>query len=108
MAKVSNRQARELVINKQEFINHNGTMYGTHDLAANTYTVYSYGDHFPMYVFDYTAELWVGNVDKYSSTTSRHQSAARPPSVALWVNTQELINVSHLGLANSVVHRMAA
>lgn len=108
MAKISNRQARSYVENKQEFITHNGTMYGTHDLAANTYTVYSYGDHFPMYVYDYTAEMWVGNVDKYSPTTSKHQSAARPSNVALWVNTAELINVSHLGLAHSVVHRMAA
>lgn len=108
MAKVSNRQVRELVNSKKEFITHNGTIYATHDIAANTYTVYSYGDHFPMYVFDYDALMWVGNEDRYSVTTSRHQSAARPNNVALWVNTAELINVSHLGLKNSVVHRLAA
>ena len=36
------------------------------------YVVYSYGEHFPMYVYDHGVELWFGNADKYSPTTSKN------------------------------------
>lgn len=40
------------------------------------YTVYSYGYHFPIAAF--LPEVgWIGNSDKYSATTSQHQSVVR-------------------------------
>lgn len=38
------------------------------------YAVYSYGDHFPIAVFDRLRSCWFVNRDKYSCTTSRHQA----------------------------------
>lgn len=108
MARVSNRQARSYVENKQEFVTHNTTMFAEHDLAANTYTVYSYGRHFPMYVYDYDTAEWWGNGDKYSPTTSRHQSAARPHDVAHWTDTHTLQNIAAHGVLQTVKYRLAA
>lgn len=42
---------------------------------GNSYVVYSYGYHWPMYVF--TAGQWFANQDRYSVTTSKQMSQAR-------------------------------
>lgn len=104
----TNKQARELALNKQEFKTSNGTIYGTHNLAADTYTVYSYGEHFPMYVYDYRMNEWYGNSDKYSPTTSKHQSTCRPPNVSHWVNTATLQILAAKGVINYLTYKLAA
>jgi hypothetical protein len=60
------------------------------DTYCSLYSVYSYGYHFPMYIFDAEASVvdelgnvtgkgvWLGNSDKYSVTTTRHQNKCRP------------------------------
>jgi len=40
------------------------------------YVVYSYGKHFPMYIW--TEGSWYGNADKFSRTTNKHQAQCRP------------------------------
>lgn len=40
------------------------------------YVVFSYGEHFPLAVYD-PVDGWVFNCDKYSRTTTRHQSKVR-------------------------------
>ena len=106
--KTTNQDAREYVLKKEEFSTSHGTINGTHNLAANTYTVYSYGAHFPMYVYDYTTEQWYGNSDKYSRTTSKHQSTCRPPNVAEWYPTHTMVEIANHGIAGAVEHRLAA
>ena len=55
------------------------------------YIVYSYGWHFPMYIYCRQADLWYGNSDKYSASTSKHQSQARPTQpIAQWLTTEEM------------------
>ena len=41
------------------------------------YTVYSYGAHFPLAAYDFDTKIWYLNTDKYSATTSKHQSIVR-------------------------------
>ena len=91
----TNKQSRELVLNKQEFKTSNGT-------------VYSYGKHFPMYVYDYRMCEWYGNSDKYSPTTSKHQSTCRPPNVSHWVDTKTLQSLAEVGVMNYLTHKLAA
>lgn len=67
------------------------------NVTENFYTVYSYGYHFPMYVYDYAIGEWIGNQDKYSTTTSRHQSKCRPNNVRFWLKTKELIQMREMG-----------
>lgn len=116
MSKITNSQARAYIMRHEEFKTGNETIFGHYhyDFQARgiyqkvTYVVYSYGYHFPMYVYDYEAEQWVGNRDKYSRTTSKHQSITRPDNVSFWVDTDTLCNIARLGLAKSVAWRMAA
>jgi hypothetical protein len=48
---------------------------------STLYVVYSYGEHFPIYIAE-TDEgnntQWYANADKYSQSTSRHQSQCNP------------------------------
>lgn len=70
--KTANRGARRFVQNRQSFSANN--LYGI--AIGNRYTVFSYGDHWPLFYYD--GSTWYGNRDKYSVTTSRHYSQARP------------------------------
>lgn len=42
------------------------------------YVVYSYGKHFPMYIYNPIEQIWYENKDKYSQSTSKQQTQARP------------------------------
>jgi hypothetical protein len=66
----------------------NGSVFS--EAKENMYVVYSYGYHFPMYVYDYAIGKWIGNNDKYSVTTTRQQSKTRPDNVSFWMGTQEM------------------
>jgi hypothetical protein len=46
-----------------------------------------------MYIYDKEQGKWLGNKDKYSQSTTRHQSQLRPSSVGLWLNTDEMKEV---------------
>jgi len=96
---------RQLVTNREAFKNHNKTVYA--EDRGSIYVVYSYGSHFPMYVYDNERREWYGNEDKYSSTTSRHQSHARPDAtVAAYVPTSVLRDiVDYGGYAEFCAHR---
>jgi hypothetical protein len=70
------------------------------------YVIYSYGYHFPMYVYDETSQQWIGNSDKYSRTTSTHQSKYRPSVVAKWFDTTTLKDIVRYGYVGYITNRM--
>lgn len=73
---------------------------------CRVYVIYSYGSHFPMYVYDETSGEWLGNKDKYSRTTSSHQSKYRPSEVAKWFDTTTLRDIVGLGYVGYITNRM--
>lgn len=73
----------------------NGSVYS--EALLNMYVVYSYGSHFPMYVYDYAIGKWIGNNEKYSVTTSKQQSKTRPNNVSFWMGTQEMKDMINKG-----------
>ena len=91
--KLNNTDAGLAARRRQEFTG--GNLYG--EQVNQLYKVYSYGYHFPMYVYDSLAGKWLGNSDKYSRSTTRHQSLCRPSKVDHWMDTTELMTVSHKG-----------
>jgi hypothetical protein len=109
--RVSNSKARQYVEKLEEFQGSN--MFGKWLDVGNgrtetnlLYVVYSYGSHFPIYVWDSTEKKWIGNKDKYSRSTTRHQSQGRPSSVGIWYDTDELKEVIwHGGLIGSIIER---
>jgi hypothetical protein len=92
----------------QTFQNNNETAWGEH--KGDLYIVYSYGYHFPMYIYDYKTQEWYGNEDKYSSTTSRHQSQARPRNVNItYFDTSMMKAIVNAGGYNqTILERIAA
>ena len=92
--KIANKDAREYVNNKEHFTGSN--MFA--EWKGYTYTIYSYGTHFPMYVYDQVSNMWIGNLDKYSQSTSKQQSQARPNHVDKWVDTESLKQIVSNGI----------
>ena len=88
--RVSNKNAREYVNKKVDF-NGSNAFGRNHSMKKKKYVVYSYGYHFPIYVFK--RGKWYGNSDKYSVSTSKHQSQLRPHNVDYWRNTLQMINL---------------
>jgi len=109
--RVSNNKAIDMVDSLEEFQGSN-TMGKWLDVGNGRtetnllYVVYSYGSHFPMYVWDSTEKKWLGNKDKYSRSTTRHQSQLRPSEVSIWYNTDELKEVIyHGGLVGHTINK---
>jgi hypothetical protein len=93
--KIANKDASQYV-NRCESFNGNNTKGARYN--DNLYVVYSYGHHFPMYVYDYTTRQWYANSDKYSQTTSKHQTQCRPSyEIAREFNREDLINLIDRG-----------
>ena len=108
--RVTNEEARQYVLRKEEFITGNKTMFSErcNGHGRNVYVVFSYNTHFPMYIYDYEAQQWYGNSDKYSRTTSRHQNITRPPNVAQWYDTDTMKYIDQHGIVGLVERRLAA
>ena len=72
MDNIANRDCRSYVERKEEFEGSN--LYARK--IGKIYVVYSYGRHYPMFLC--RKGHWYENSDKYSSSTSKHHSQARP------------------------------
>lgn len=105
--RVNNSDMSGQVTYRNDFENTNETAFGKHE--GDLYIVYSYGYHFPMYIYDYKAQQWFGNKDKYSSTTSRHQSQARPRYVDItYLDTSMMKLIINAGGYNQSILRRVA
>lgn len=96
--RVANRDASKYVNELKEFKGSYNRYADASIFAENKvsfddeelYVVYSYGYHFPMYIYDRQAGIWVGSKDKYSSSTSKHQSQCRPSEpIECWLDTAD-------------------
>ena len=72
--RTSNKNAREAVQKRLPFKASN--TFG--EWKGNGFAVYSYGYHFPMFLYDSVSRVWFKNADKYSVSTSRQQSQLNP------------------------------
>ena len=82
--RTSNKKCRQYVQAKQAFKAHN--LFG--EWQGDKYVVYSYGYHFPMFVWVHGA--WHANQDKYSVSTSKQYNQAHPLGNVIPCSTQEL------------------
>jgi hypothetical protein len=104
--KISNKQARGYVQELKPFTASNifaewiTVKYREGEVERwmdrKVYAVFSYGRHWPLFVYDGQAEVWFENTERYSNTTSRHRSQAHPlrPTIACDVATiKEVLTV---------------
>jgi hypothetical protein len=112
MKRIANNKAREVIDKLEEFQGSNmlGKWLragGGREYEHEIYVVYSYGSHFPMYIYDAKEQKWLGNSDKYSRSTTRQQQQARPSGqIDVWYNTDDMKDVIYYGgLVESVIAR---
>jgi hypothetical protein len=104
--KISNTEAAVYVAGRLPFQGNN--------LFANTirqlYVVYSWGHHFPIYVYDPTICKWYGNTDKFSQSTSRHQTLAMPVSKEdiVWIDKNKMMTLIRVGSTERMVIEVLA
>ena len=72
-------EAVGLVKSKKEFEAEN--VFAVDYPTTGYYVVFSYGLHWPLFIYDYAKKQWYGNSDKCSATTSRHYSKLNPGNV---------------------------
>ena len=76
MERIANKNAAQYVYNLEPFQGNN--LYAV-DYNPETYVVFSYGEHWPLYIIRRSnPNVIMENNDKYSSTTSKHKTQARP------------------------------
>jgi hypothetical protein len=85
MIKTSSGKCTQHVKNREVFKANN---IFSESLPDGAYVVYSYGHHFPMYL--YTHGVWYRNKDRYSVSTSKHMSQASPGLDTVPMDTAEL------------------
>jgi hypothetical protein len=94
MARTSLRDMRGKVMSRSTFTGN--SVFAEYN--GDRYVVYSYGHHFPMYIYEQGA--WYVNVDKYSVTTSNHQSKTCPFDVELVpMDTAAMRRIARSGIA---------
>jgi hypothetical protein len=93
--------ARQNVLEHKEFYVPNpkavgiGSVYG--EYVNDLYCVFSYGYHFPMFVYDKAINEWLGNMDRYSPTTSKQMGKCHPHDVSKWLSTDQLVQIVNKG-----------
>ena len=88
--RIANKNAQEYVDRAEPFQGSNlfGEYDGSDEGSNTPYVVYSYGYHFPMFIF--INGHWYENSDKYSRSTSKQQSQARPTMKTIKLNTDDM------------------
>lgn len=100
--KISNRSARECVEKNIEFDANN--IFARWIDNGRRYAVYSYGFHWPMYVFE--QGQWFGNEDKRSVTTSKHATQTRPLNAnVMFVDLDFIVQIAREGFAMALHQR---
>lgn len=101
MAKIANKDARSYVQNKNPFEGSN--LYAK--WHNNTYVVYSYGEHFPLFVF--SDGTWFENSERVSVTTSKHRSQVHPHcETTLLSSTEEMRLLAEIGYTAFAAKRL--
>jgi hypothetical protein len=73
---ITNQKSRSFVQQCLPFETGHKTLYGT--WTGRLYVVFSYGSHWPLFIYDSETSTWFENSSRHSVTTSRHRSQARP------------------------------
>lgn len=87
--RINGRQCRPYVQGRKPF-HSNGQLYAVWTTAGvlspgddgaptgMRYVVFSYGEHWPLHIWDDASQRWYSNAVKYSTTTSRHHAQSHP------------------------------
>jgi hypothetical protein len=98
--RIANRDAKGYVAKRKPF---NGShLYAVEKTTATgtqLYVVYSYGEHYPMYIAETagTMTAWYVNDEPSSQSTGRHRSQANPGTACLPLSCTDMQRVARNG-----------
>lgn len=109
MSRIANRDSSKYVSHFKEFSGSN--MYSLHHMSKNkhTYVVYSFGIHWPMWVYDYVTREWYGMLSKASPTTSKQQTQSHPdvPNEDIhWFEEAMMVEIARYGYNGAIANRL--
>lgn len=99
--KTANFKARQHVQNRQPFTGNHTFGERVGNVGDQTYAVYSYGYHWPLFV--HVDGQWYENADRYSVTTSKHRSQLHPLCDTHLVRVNDLKDMIESRYGNPVV-----
>ena len=71
------QSCRQYVERRVPFHTTNKQLFG-YWCDSGVYAVFSYGQHWPLFVYEPQTTRWFANEDKYGTTTSKHYGKAHP------------------------------
>lgn len=86
MKRTSNAKSDKYTKNQKEFKGSN--LFAV--WKGPYYVVYSFGYHFPLYVYNSKNEKWYENINNYSRTTEKHRFQSRPTHDTIKMDTVQL------------------
>jgi len=98
----TNNECQAEARGRRLFSNKNHTLFGGRQ--GDRFIVYSYGVHFPLYVWD--DGQWYENEDRYSTTTSRHRTQVRPSYNTIKFSTERMKVIAEGGYIALVKWRL--
>lgn len=98
--RVANKDARKCVQQRKPFRGNN--TFGI--CMDNRYVVYSYGAHWPMFVYD--DGRWFANSDKYSLTTTKHYSQLHPLTDCTLLPLSGMCDLAEYGFLGTLTRRL--
>lgn len=97
--RIANHQARAYVQELKPFVANNIFAEFRRDENGNDkYVVFSYGQHWPLFIFDYQTDAWYENKSKYGVTTSKHHSQTHPHQETIPLHVDDMIKVVDRGV----------
>ena len=98
--RVANRCARAYVQQRKPFRGNN--TFGTY--IDGHYVVYSYGAHWPMFVYD--NDRWFANSDRHGRTTSKHRGQLHPLTDCTPLPIAEMCDLAVYGFLGALTRRL--
>ena len=110
--RINGRHSRGYVQSKTAFKNSNGQLYAewkdTPDGSLARYCVYSYGPHWPLFVYVPKVNTWFENKEKYGPTTSKHRSFTHPHCQTVLLTLEQIKLLDRLGYTRLINDRLNA
>lgn len=110
--RINGRLARPYVQRKEPFQNSNGQLYadwrgldGLENPNAR-YVVYSYGRHWPLFVYVPRVNTWFENKEKFGPTTSKHRTFTHPHCETVLLSLEQIKLLDRLGYSSLTYERL--
>lgn len=105
-ARVPGSSIRSYIRKLRPVQNSKGTIFAEWT-TPTTYTVFSYGHHWPLHVYEQHTDRWFSNEGKYGVTTSKHYSQTHPHKDTTALSCSAIKLLAKRGYAALVEYRLA-